>query len=263
MLPTTIALTAALSGLPLQTAPAGPQPASAANPPAAVVPPSAPPAPVVAVSAPPAPVAPVSARTADEPAGARRHDGLYVRMALGFSGFGDTVFTKAENEDDRPLNEGSLRGMALASELAVGGTVARGFVLGGGIYSASVQAHSFELVRGEVPSELQRPDNFSVIGLMGDWYFRPESGLHAQAALGVAALTGVGPEPPRIRDRRSAVGGGLMLGVGYEWWIASEWSFGILGRVTAALLTEEDGTGARWFHAAAAGPSVLFTATYH
>jgi hypothetical protein len=153
--------------------------------------------------------------------------------------------------------------MAVVSELAIGGTVAPGFVLGGGIYSGTVQASTFELVRGQVPGELQRPDNFSVVGVMGDWYFRPERGFHAQAALGFAALTGVGAEAPRVRDRRAALGGGVMLGVGYDWWIADEWSFGILGRVSGAVLTEKDDDGERYFHVTGMGPSVLFSATYH
>lgn len=256
-------LALSVSSVPLQVEAATGQPAT--PPPAAQsTAPAPPPAPPPTVATRPA--APMTAPPLPTPEpkdGVREHDGFYLRLALGFSGFGDAIFSKAQNDDDDPRHEGSIRGMALASEIAIGGTVAPGFVLGGGIYSSTVQASTFELVRGEVPSELQRPDSFSIIGVMGDWYFRPRSGLHAQAALGVAALTGVGPESPRVRDRRSAVGGGVMLGVGYEWWIADEWSFGILGRVTGAVTTEEDDAGDRWYHVTGAGPAVLFTATYH
>lgn len=195
--------------------------------------------------------------------GRHLHDGLYVRFGLGFSGFGDTIASR-EQMHDEPRDQGTVSGFGTASEIAVGGTLGRGFVLGGGIYGCSVLTTTFEYTRGTPPpDELRRPDNFSIVGLMGDWYFNPRRGFHAQAALGLAALSGVGAETQRIRDRRAAVGGGVMLGIGHEWWVSDEWGIGILGRVTAGVVTEKDDLGERWFHLVAASPSILFSATFH
>lgn len=211
----------------------------------------------------PAPATPKAAEPTATSPGFHVHDGFYMRLGLGFTGLGDTMFSEAKTGDE-PRDQSTVTGFGTASEIAFGGTIAPGFVLGGGIYGASALATTFERVRGTAPpEELQRPNNFAVIGVMADWYFNPRKGFHAQAALGAASLTGVYPEVQRYRDRSAAVGGGVMLGIGYEWWVSDNWGVGILGRVTGGVLVEEDSRGDRWFHLAAASPSMLFTATYH
>ena len=53
-----------------------------------------------------------------------------------------------------------------------------------------------------------------------------------------------------------------MIGVGYEWWVSEQWSFGILGRVVGIVAAQEDDTGVRWVHGIGSSPSVLLTATF-
>jgi hypothetical protein len=195
--------------------------------------------------------------------GVRQHDGFYARFGLGFSGFGDTVASEATTGNSF-RDQGLVTGLGTVSEIAFGGTIKNGFVLGGGVYSASIETPFVFEGRGRpLPSEFRRPDSFTVVGIMGDFYPNPRRGLHLQAALGFAVLTGLNPGGDIWRDRHAAVGGGAMVGIGYEWWVGEQWSIGVLGRGTAAVMTEDDATGARWFHFAAAWPSLLFTVTYH
>lgn len=215
---------------------------------------------------------PMSEPVAAKP-GVHEHDGFYVRFGLGFSGYADTLKSsdRVDAQGASANVEGVTTGFATTSELAIGGTVSPGFVLGGGIYSTSVLTTTFtprndSTLATTLPTDLQRPENFAVGGIFGDWYFHPRRGLHVQGALGVATLTGLNPESPRVRDRHTAVGGGLMLGIGQEWWVADQWSIGVLARLTAGILKEnvDDNQGGGSFrHLIASFPSALFVATYH
>lgn len=231
--------------------------------PAPVETPAPVPAPAVAAPAAPAPI-PIAVATAAPPKpvarGWHEHDGFYMRFGLGFTAFGDTL-TSSFHEDMH--EQGTVRGFGTASEFALGGTVGAGFVLGGGVYGTSVVTSSYVAGTGRVPPMgLRQPDSFTIIGLFADWYFRPRGGLHVQAALGAAVLSGVAPDRMQWDDREAASGGGAMLGIGHEWWVDAEWGVGILGRVTGGVAVQEV-EGERWYHLAGASPSVLFTATYH
>jgi len=55
----------------------------------------------------------------------------------------------------------------------------------------------------------------------------------------------------------------LMLGAGYDWWVAEEWSLGVLARTTIAVLRGQDESDVRWLHVAVTSPGLLVTLTYH
>jgi hypothetical protein len=223
----------------------------------------APPAPPAVLVEPPAP-APV------ERPGVHEHDGFYVHFGLGFGGYTDALSSEDRVNAESGAAEdvdGVITGFATVSELAIGGTVGRGFVLGLGVWSTSVYTTTFTPQDEDdfvLPSEFQRPENFAVGGIFADWYFNARRGLHLQLGLGFATLNGVNPESPRsVRDRDPAIGGGLMLGIGHEWWVGEQWGVGVLGRLTAGVLTEEDDAGAKFTHVVASFPAMLVTATYH
>jgi hypothetical protein len=203
--------------------------------------------------------------------GVREHDGFYARFGLGTSGYTDTLvsedFVPAGSPAGTPeqKSEGVLTGFATVSEVSLGGTVARGFVVGLGFWSASALTLTYtETEEGPPPpEEFVRPENFALAGPFFDWFFNAKKGLHWQLGLGFAVLHGLNPDTPRLRDRDTAIGGGLMLGLGYDWFVSRQWSIGVLGRFTAGVVTEEDDAGVRWTHIPVAFPSTLFTAVYH
>ncbi len=195
--------------------------------------------------------------------GIREHDGFYARLGSGFSGYSDTLISEDRADSGDPA-EATQTGVATVSELALGGTVAPGIVLGGGLYTADLLAWNTTVERDQLlPPEFDRPSNLVLLAVLVDWYFSPDAGLHAQAGLGFALLAGMEPDRSGIHYRTPAPGGGLMLGAGQEWFVGEQWSMGVLARATVAVLADEDDSGLNWLHVAGASPSLLLSATYH
>jgi hypothetical protein len=201
--------------------------------------------------------------------GAHVHDGFYMRLGTGFGMYREQL----ENDDDASVHggdvSGSTIGLASVGEFAIGGTLGRGWVLGGGFYTATLLTGHYRDDNdneGALPSEMD-PDlrDLVVFGPFVDWYPNPRKGFHLQAALGLAALTSRsdGRFGEDDDDDYEAFGAGIVLGVGYEWWIGNEWSLGVLARTQAAGLAGEDNSDVTWVHGASATPSLLLTLTYH
>lgn len=195
------------------------------------------------------------------------HDGFYMRFGSGLSAFDERL-----QSEDSAVYGGEIksrtRGIATVSELALGGTVAEGVVVGGGLYTLDLLTSTLKLEEdsaGSPPAELDTElRNLVLFAPFIDVYPNPRRGFHVQGALGLAALT------PRVfgssateQSEYAAIGGGLMLGVGYEWFVADEWSIGILGRATVSVLTGKDESGVRWIHVPISSPSFMVSLTYH
>jgi hypothetical protein len=219
-------------------------PALAPPPPAMPPPPEAPPPAPRLEPAPPA-------------RGVHLHDGFYLRLGIGFGSYDESL------KQDGASEESHVTGLASVGEIAVGGTIAPGLILGGGVWSSSLLA-SDRTIRGPMPPAevIDSKADCSLVGPFVDWYFDPGKGLHLQAAFGFATVRGYSLDGETNTDE-AAVGGGAMIGFGYEWWVSQQWSFGILGRLTGVLATGTDATGTRWLHGVGTSPSILFTATYN
>lgn len=200
-----------------------------------------------------------------ERAGVHRHDGFYLRLGTGFG-----VYEERMKSDDSDLYGGEISGdsvgLASVGEVAMGGNIRPGLVLGGGLYTARLLSSHYgadDSSAGQPPPELDpAARHLIVLGPFLDYYPRPSGGLHFQAALGLAAAsTDVGNTDED--ERYTAGGGGVVFGVGYEWWVGDEWSVGVLARAMAAAVTGKDDAGVRWFHGISTNPSLLFTVTYH
>ena len=168
-----------------------------------------------------------SATTPSETTGSRPrvHDGFYFRGGLGVGSI-----VSGSVQPPRDPNEVSVSGVGPAVELAFGGTLPSGFVLGGGIYGVSVPSPSYSQKGVSVDGGSAV---ISSIGPFVDWYVDPANGFHVQAAIGYAVISaakgnGTPSFPP---NDTSGSGYSLSLGVGYEWWIGEQWSFGLLARV--------------------------------
>lgn len=193
--------------------------------------------------------------------GARTHDGFYFRVANGFGGYDERI---SSDEGDEEINTRN-RGVSALGELALGGTIAPGWVLGGGIYTCDVLATTVRNDGAVVPAELDPGlRNVSLIGPFIDVYLDPQRGLHLQGTIGLATLT------PRVfghaateRSEYLALGAGLMFGAGYDFWIADEWSLGILARSTIGLVSGEDQQDVSFVHLVVTSPGLLVTLTYH
>jgi hypothetical protein len=196
--------------------------------------------------------------------GARVHDGFYFRLASGFGVYDERLDPDGSTASMEVRN----RGIAATSELSIGGTIAPGWVLGGSIYSLDLVASTLRASGAsitDIPAELDPAlRNASLIGPFLDWYPNVRGGFHAQVALGLATLT------PRVLGHSAtddseyvALGGGIAIGVGYEWWVADEWSIGVLSQLGARLLRGDDEAGTTWRHVVTTSPNLSVSLTYH
>jgi len=134
------------------------------------------------------------------------HDGFYARFTLGL-GYADLISDRA--------GANSMSSGLLSATVAVGGTPARGLVLGGVL--GSDVAGAFQGVR---------------LGGFADWYPSPEGGWHAGLAISAWLLvTAAGGE------NLTGVGPTATLSAGYDWWVRSQTSFGVF--VSASGGSEE------------------------
>jgi hypothetical protein len=145
----------------------------------------------------------------DSPAAARA-DGFFLRLGVGPAG----LLGSADGIDgDGNPDTTTLYGGGGGIEVALGGTLGKGIVVGG-------MTQPLFLARQDMV-EL-RPGVVTFVGPFVDFYPDPAKGFHVQAGLGYASSN----------FRESNAGSlGLMAGAGYEWWVGEQWSIGLLGRI--------------------------------
>jgi hypothetical protein len=201
---------------------------------------------------------PVEARAAPK---AREHHGFYLRVGNGFAAYDERLVSEHAAAGE---TRGRNRGLALVAELALGSSIGRGWVLGGGIYSADLLASTYRTKTVAPPPELDPGlRNLALIAPFLDYAVQSVPGVHLQMALGLATLT------PRVFGDAAtsvseylAVGGGLLFGGGYEWDVSESWRIGILSRTTFSVLAGSDESQASWLHVVVTSPALLLTLTY-
>lgn len=213
-------------------------------------------------------MAPVYYAPPPMPLGAREHNGFYLRLGLGGSRFG-TSFASNFNRELRGSVEGSFDQGGIAVEIAIGGTPAPGLVIGGALYldGAIGQPSSTDVKIDGVRAGSLTFDRASLalFGPFVDYYIDPKLGFHLQGSLGLAWMAfgrATHAGSPATQDR-STGGLGFMLGGGYEWWIADQWSLGALLRFVYVSTESNDNEPERWRAKGFAVPEIMFGATYH
>ena len=221
-------------------------------------PPAAPPPTIVFHTAPP-PVA------AADPT-ARRHDGFYLRLGLGAGLMRSVV----DFEDVSGTSEVKARGGGAGFEFAMGGTVAPGLVIGGGIYTVSASGITWE--SDQVADWTDSDDDsfkggdgaIGLLGVMLDFYPNPRGGFHIQGGLGLGTIALDNDDDDDFPGENwEGGGGGLMLGAGYEFWISDQWSLGGVGRVLMVSGKVRGSDSDVDYDAKAIAPALLFVATHH
>jgi hypothetical protein len=200
--------------------------------------------------------------------GGREHDGFYLRLALGGGRLGVNFGSNRSHELAGTIQGGFGQG-AVAFEFAVGGTPAPGLVVGGGIFTDLALGQP-EVQNLKVNDRNARPLVFDrasslLVGPFIDYYFDTKLGWHAQGALGIATMTigkGSQDQSPATGERTMA-GLGFMVGGGYEWWIAEQWSMGALLRFVYMSVESDNDDREVWSAKGFAVPEILLGATYH
>lgn len=140
------------------------------------------------------------------------HDGFYARLGLGFGQLGTTMNTPESGAIDGD-------GSTLALDVAIGYAVSPGIVLGGTLMAEqmpSVELGGMSPVVSDVGAML--------IGPFFDGYPNARGGFHLGGALGAARTT---IQREEVAGFKNAGGLGLAGWVGYDIWVASQWSAGL------------------------------------
>ena len=153
-------------------------------------------------------------------AGRYLHDGFYLHMALGFG----SLIAKVSGESAQ-VREATIRSVASGLDAGVGGTPWPGVVLGARV---TMQTGSVVTVdAGGASREWNANLRLAGLELMMDYYPWPTDGVHVLGALGGAMLS-LQPTSFADSDHDAFLMPGILatLGVGWQGWIARQWSLG-------------------------------------
>jgi hypothetical protein len=172
------------------------------------------------------------------PVGAERHDGFYLRAALGPAALHMSRSTEGELygvTEEGP--DSKIAGVGGLFELSIGGTPAKGLVLAGTLLVQELAEPVLDFEDGS-RIDLDGTLSFVVLGPTLDFYPDAHGGFHFGGTLGLAAAVAKAPDASPF-DNIGGAGGALSLLAGYDWWIGDEWSLGVLGRLSAARVRGE------------------------
>ncbi len=158
-------------------------------------------------------------------------DGFYLSFGLGGGYFHDDF----KSDFILASVSGSADGASGAGELLAGGALKPGLILGGGVFFEQVTNPTIK-IEGKTVNDDISVGTLVVVGPFIDWYLTPGEGFHLRGALGGARIT-LKDETGQQKDKEDEpVGGAAVLAVGYNWWLADQWSFGVMGRITGGAL---------------------------
>jgi hypothetical protein len=173
------------------------------------------------------------------------HDGFYLRMAAGIGPQWTRFY-------DSFLGDSNRWGGSF--DLQLGGTPARGLVVGGGLWFAAHDAsHALEVL-GDTSAASFRA---LLVGPFIDFFPNPKQGFHFGGTIG---LGGIGITSSLL-DSQDRTSGGLGLGgwLGQDWWVGPEWSLGFQVR----LFTVGGHNANAPYDARSTSMSFMFTVLYH
>jgi hypothetical protein len=188
----------------------------------------------------PAP-APVVARTD------KTHDGFYARLSLGFASQGTTI------DDGANAPNLDSRSGALVIDALIGGAPAPGVVLGGALLFDRLPSTTFDADGFRAKTGV----TLFTIGPFIDGYPNPRGGFHLGGT--------VGPCLSRLTNgsyfgSTRATGFGLAAWLGYDWWVADQWSVGGLLRFSGANTSHSDNSSS--LSVDTRSVALMFTAVY-
>jgi hypothetical protein len=186
-------------------------------------------------------VALVSAGAANaraNPFGYHMHDGFYLRFSGGIASLDVRRETQSGEASSSVAFAGGSRlvGPSLFTELSVGGTPARHFVIAGTLLGNGLPATELKVASGS-RIDLGTPLVFAMLGPSLDFFPQIEGGFHAGGGIGIATST-AGVKDPKF----STIGGlgfGGTLALGYDFWTGDDWSVGFAVRGIVARVEGE------------------------
>ncbi|RME24822.1 MAG: hypothetical protein D6806_08975 [Deltaproteobacteria bacterium] len=195
------------------------------------------------------PPAPPPARP---PAGHHRHDGFFLRIAMG-PGFGGYTSTGHVHPAGTSLviTEPEEKGPSGLVSFSLGGSIGGGFTLHADLWGA--------MQLGGARYDEVRHLGLGALGLGATYYVMPMN-VYVTASLGLASANAeIGPEAYHYYDESHSLGTGVAFyaGCGKEWWVSANWGLGV-GLLGYFAYTEGED-----FVLRQGGLHVLLSATYN
>lgn len=176
---------------------------------------------------------------------ARTHDGFYLSFNAGLGYLSSSV--------DTPFGSETAKGVSLPSAIWLGGTIGP-VVIGGGFFGDYAIAPGVTRDGQDILGDTDFSMTLISFGAFADIYPDVHGGFHVMPYVGWGGLERSVNGNSGSSDPTGLV---MAVGVGYDWFVAPEWSLGVMGRFAYAPLKMEDAS----FPTIA--PAVLFTVTYH
>jgi hypothetical protein len=173
------------------------------------------------------------------PFGYHEHDGFYLRFSGGLASLDIRRETQAGGASGSVAFAGDgsrLVGPSLFTELSIGGTPARHFVIAGTLLGNGLPATELKVASGS-RIDLGTPLVFAMLGPSVDFFPLVYGGFHAGGGIGIATST-AGVKDPKF----STIGGlgyGGTLALGYDFWTGDDWSVGFVARGIVARIEGE------------------------
>jgi hypothetical protein len=176
------------------------------------------------------------------------HDGFYFRVSAGLGPL-------SVRFDDKAAGGETIDGDAVApgGALAFGGSPRPGLVVGGLVMG---EGNDMKLLRGSWHAN-RRGVGVVLIGPFIDYFPSPAKGLHLGAAVGPSVI----PIADTGDSLRTTAGAGAALWLGYDFWVANQWSLGPL--VVASGNATGDSSSETELSGTAGSIKVLLTALCH
>lgn len=173
------------------------------------------------------------------PFGYHEHDGFYLRFSGGLASLDVRRETQSGGASGSVAFAGDgsrLVGPSLFTELSVGGTPARHFVIAATLLGNGLPATELKVASGS-RIDLGTPLVFAMLGPSVDFFPQVGGGFHAGGGIGIATSTAGVKDP--IFSTIGGLGFGGTLALGYDFWTGDDWSIGFAARGIVARIEGE------------------------
>ncbi|HMJ50770.1 MAG TPA: hypothetical protein VK540_01810 [Polyangiaceae bacterium] len=190
----------------------------------------------------------------DRDPGERLHDGFFARSDTSLAFFRAIV-----SGADTPPRRSGILGVGQGAGISVGGTPERGLVVGGTVWTARMDPVFVENGQTVTPDDDSVKVTLLRLGPFLDFYPDPTRGFHLWASAALTAQIETDAKGNAIKP--AALGAALTIGPGYEWFVTSQLSLGLLGRVSLGRVVRTPSEGEQ--HVLWIVPELALAATYH
>jgi hypothetical protein len=182
-------------------------------------------------------------------AGSKKHDGLALRLSLGFG--------YSSSSESYEGNDFSVYGVSAPMSIAIGYTVTENLIINADIFGAGVINPTFKL-NGQSASLDNTSITHAAFGVGFTYYIMP-SNMYIAGSIGCAQSqlkTTIGNV---TNKHETEMGLGVNLMIGKEWWVSDNWGLGLAGQFI--YLSPKDKNVDSYLNTIAFG--LLFSATYN